>query len=127
MNEGAAFLVDRVLGGTPMRHWVLSLPIPLHGSEGTWYILAYDSELCGEVLGAFLKAVFRWLRKKAKSELGLRSVEQAHPGAVTAIQRASNHLALNAHYHTLATDEEIGQVAWETCKRAREILIRRGL
>lgn len=143
MNEGAAFLVDRVLGDTPMRHWVLSLPIPLR------YLLAYDSELCGEVLGAFVKAIFRWLRWKAKSELGLSSVEQAHPGSVTAIQRASSHLALNVHFHTLTTDgvfvreepdgpayfcelpppteEEVGQVAWETCKRTREILIRRGL
>jgi hypothetical protein len=143
MNEGAAFLVDRVLGDTPMRHWVLSLPHPLR------YLLAYNSKLCGEVLGAFVRSIFRWLRRKAKSELGLSSVELAHPGAVTAIQRASSHLALNVHFHTLATDgvfvreepdgevyfcslapptdEEIGEVAWETCKRTREILIKRGL
>jgi len=87
MSEGAAHLVDRVLGDTPMRHWVLSLPHPLR------YILAYDAALCGEVLGAFVSSVFRWQRRKAKKRPGLASVKLAHPGAVTAIQRCSSHLA----------------------------------
>ena len=71
MNEGAAHLVDRVLGGTPMRHWVLSLPHPLR------YILAYDSELCTEVLGAFAKSVFRWLRS-GRASRGLSSFPISH-------------------------------------------------
>jgi hypothetical protein len=74
MSEGANFLVDRVLGDVPVRHWVLSLPHPLR------YLLAYDKALCTEVLGAFLDSVFGWLRRKAKTELGLSSVRLAHPG-----------------------------------------------
>ena len=68
MNDGAAFLSDQVIGDTPVRQWVLSLPRPLR------YILAYDSAVLGEVLNAFLGAVFQFLRWKAKDVLGLRSV-----------------------------------------------------
>jgi hypothetical protein len=142
MSEGANFLVDRVLGDVPVRHWVLSLPHPLR------YLLAYDKALCTEVLGAFLDSVFGWLRRKAKTKLGLSSVRLAHPGAVTVVQRCSSHLALNVHFHTLATDgvfvveeggsvrfcplpapsdEEVTEVAWKTCQRVRALLIRRGL
>jgi hypothetical protein len=105
MNDGAAFLVDRVLGDTPVRHWVLSLPPPLR------YLLAYDSSLVSEVLGAFVEAVFQSLRWKAKHFLGLGSVTMAHPGAVTAIQRSSSHLALNC---TFTASSPTGSL----CKRA---------
>ena len=88
MSDGAAFLAEHVIGDTPVRHWVLSLPPPLR------YLLAYDPSLVSDVLGAFLAAVFQFLRWKAKAVLGLRSVTLAHPGAVTAIQRSSSHLAL---------------------------------
>ena len=143
MNDGAAFLADHVLGDTPVRHWVLSLPPPLR------YLLAYDASLVSDIPGAFLAAIFQFLRWKAKHVLGLSSVTLAHPGAVTAIQRASSHLALNVHYHSLVpdgvfvqeapgdpvsfhglpppTDDEVTKVAWETCRRTRDILIRRGL
>ena len=143
MNDGAAFLTDRVIGDTPIRHWVLSLPPPLR------YLLAYDASLVGEVLSAFIAAMFGSLRWKAKDVLGLRSVTMAHPGAVTAIQRSSSHLALNVHFHSLVTDgvfvqespddlvtfhalpppveAELTEVAWETCRRTRDILQRRGL
>jgi hypothetical protein len=41
----------------------------------------------------------------AKSSLlGLASVEQAHPGTVTFIQRFDSALRLNVHFHTLALD-----------------------
>jgi len=89
MNDGAAYLVDCVLGDTRVRHWVLSLPPPLR------HLLAYEPSLVSEVLGAFLDAVFQHLRWKAKRALGLASVTEAFPGAVTAIQRCSGHLALN--------------------------------
>lgn len=143
MNEGAAHLTDRVLGDTPVRHWVLSLPHPLR------YLLAHDGALCGEILDGFVRSIFRWLRRKAKRLLGLASVELAHPGAVTAIQRVSGHLALNVHFHSLVTDgvfvrrqpggplefvelpppteEEVTDIAWDTCRRARRILARHGL
>lgn len=90
-----------------------------------------------------------FLRWKAKDVLGLRSVTMAHPGAVTAIQRSSSHLALHIHFHSLVTDGvfvqqnpedsvtfhalppptdmEVTDVAWDTCRRTRSLLIRRGL
>lgn len=95
-----------------------------------------------------MDAVFRSLRWKAKYLLELSSVTLAHPGAVTAIQRSSSHLALNIHFHALVTDgvfvrepgepavfrelpppsdAEVTEVAWDTCRRTRDILIRRGL
>ena len=45
-----------------------------------------------------MRTVFAWLRATAKRELGLSSAAIAHPGAVTVIQRASSHLALNPHF-----------------------------
>ncbi len=98
MNETAAHLVDNVIGNIPVRHWVCTVPPPLR------YLLAYDTSLCSAVLDAFIRAISRWLRHKAKAELGLRSVEHAHPAAVTMIHRASSHLALNIHFHTIASD-----------------------
>ncbi len=68
MAERAANLVDHVLPAVPMRQWVLSLPFRLR------YLLAWNHELCREVL------------------------------AVTAIQRFGSGLNLNIHYHTLALD-----------------------
>jgi len=143
MNDGAAFLSDRVLDDTPVRHWVLSLPPPLR------YLLAYDPALVTDVVTAFIRSVFAYLRRKAKATLGLESVTLAHPGAVTVIQRCSGHLALNVHFHSLITDgvfiqespdgpvdfqslpppgdDEITAVAWDACRRTRDVLVRRGL
>lgn len=142
MNDGAAFLTDRLIGDTPVRQWVLSLPHPLR------YVLAYDSAILSEVVGAFVGAVFQHLRWKAKELLSLRSVSLAHPGAVTAVQRSSGDLSLNPHLHSLVTDGvfvedqaertvtfhalppptdgEVADVAWETCRRTRTILVRHG-
>lgn len=39
MNDGAAFLTDRLIGDMPIRQWVLSLSHPLR------YLLAYDSAI----------------------------------------------------------------------------------
>lgn len=143
MSDGAAFLVDRVIGDTPVRHWVLSLPPPLR------YLVAYDSSLLSEVLAAFVGAMFQYLRWKAKDILGLGSVTLAHPGAVTVIQRCSSNLGLHIHFHSIVpdgvfvqespeapvtfhplpppSDGEVTDVAWETCRRTLEILKRRGL
>ncbi len=142
MSDRAAHLVDNVIPAVPIRHWVLSLPPPLR------YMLAYDRALCSAVLAAHMRAVFSYLRHKAKCELGLRSVKHAHPGAVTAIQRASSNLALNVHFHSAVTDgvfvqsssdepprfravsapsdAEIAQVAWDTCRRTVALLRKQG-
>ena len=143
MNETAAYLVDQVIGEVPIRHWVLTLPPPLR------YRVAHDTSLCSAVLAAFVRSVFGCLRAKAKRELDLRSLKQAEAAAVTSIQRASSHLALNPHFHSLVTDgvyvqeegsakptfralsaptkAEVANVAWQTCKRVCKALRKRGL
>jgi len=81
-----------------VRQWVCSLPWRLR------YAMGYDKRLCSDVLAAFMGAVRRSLRWRAKRELGLRSVEDAQVGAVTFIQRADSSLRLNVHFHSLVLD-----------------------
>ncbi len=143
MADTAARLVDHVLPHVPYRQWVLTLPVPVR------YLVAYDATLHAEVLRAFLRAVFRWLRHKAKDLFDLRSVTHAHPGAVTVTQRAGSALNLNPHFHSIVTDGvfvqespdhdpvfhalpapnhgDIADVAWEACLATIDILRRRGL
>src|SRR3990172_4607384 len=94
MANTAAFLVDRVMPEAPVRQWVLSLPRPLR------YLLAYDAELCSAVLGVFLRAVFGWIRRRAR-RMGLRA---AWPGAVTYVQRFGSAVNLNVHFHSIVLD-----------------------
>jgi len=132
MSDTAAHLVDRVLPEAPMRQWVLSLPVPLR------YLLAWDCELCSAVIGIFMDAVFRHLRRVAKRELGVRRLGDAHPGAVCNVQRWGGSVNVNPHLHALVTDgvfvretdgtlrfralpeptkDEIAAVAWDICER----------
>jgi len=142
MNDLAAHLVDRVFPTTPTRQWVLSLPHALR------YLLAYDADLCTQVLRIFVAEVFKWYKRTAKEQLGLASVKQAHCGSVTAIQRAGSSVNLNLHFHQLACDgvfvqqheddtpafhampapsaPEISQIAWQTCLRTKKLLDRLG-
>ena len=98
MSDTAAFLVDRVFPLAPVRMWVISFPPPLR------YLLAYDAEICNAVIGIFLSEVFSWLRRTAKRELGLRRLSEAHPGAVTFLQRFGDGLRLSVHLHSLVLD-----------------------
>ncbi|MEZ4271735.1 MAG: transposase [Myxococcota bacterium] len=98
MAESAAHLVDNVFPRVPVRQWVLSLPMRLR------YILAYDAELCGKVLGLFIREVYRWYRWTAKVEDVVDSVLDARCGSVTFIQRADSGLKLNLHFHALVMD-----------------------
>ncbi len=72
MAELAAHLVDGVLGGLPVRQWVLTLPYRLR------YALAWDHRLCRAVLAVFVRAVLGFERRRAGplriSEGGLRSI-----------------------------------------------------
>jgi hypothetical protein len=142
MVETAAHLVDRVLPCQPVRQWVLTFPPPLR------YLLAYDHELCSLVVNIFVGRVFAWLRRTAKRELGLVRLSQAHPGAVTVLQRAGDGLRLNLHVHAVALDgcyieksrgdelafwaappptrTDVAQVAWEVCERVTRLLQKRG-
>ncbi|MFO0613022.1 MAG: transposase [Polyangiaceae bacterium] len=60
--------------------------------------------MCADVLGAFADEVSRSLRWRAKRLFGLKSVEDAHTGAITFVQRFDSALRLNVHSHVLALD-----------------------
>jgi hypothetical protein len=93
MGALAAHLVDGVLGGLPVRQWVLTLPYRLR------YRLAYDHRLCRAVLGVFARALLGFRQRRARA-LGIRG----RAGAVTAIQRCGSALNTNPHFHTLVAE-----------------------
>jgi Putative transposase/Transposase zinc-binding domain len=95
MADTAAHLVDCVLPEVPVRQWVLTLPYPLR------YRCAYDARLTSSVLGAFLRALFAELRRRARREW---RVPRGPCGAVTFVQRFGSALNLNLHFHTLVLD-----------------------
>jgi len=141
MSDTASRLVDQVFPRVPVRQWVLSLPPSLR------YVLAYDSELCTEVLGAFTKEVSAFVERTARAQGDIPNEAQVHCGTVTAIQRADSAAKLNLHFHSLALDgayvsegedlrfvatpapseAEVSAVAWEVCLRTKELLRARGL
>ncbi len=92
MVELAAHLADGVLGGLPIRQWVLTLPYRLR------YALAWDHRLCRAVLAVFARAVLGFERRRARR----RGIRSGSGGAVTAIQRFGSALNLNVHFHMLA-------------------------
>ena len=141
MSDVAAHLVDDVFPEVPVRQWVCSLPWRLR------YAMGYDRRLCADVLGAFIGALTRSLRWRAKRQLGLRSVKDALAGAVTFVQRSDSALRLNPHFHSLVLDgvyvrgedgelefhplgepsgEEVAQVAAWTHAKLLEVLERNG-
>jgi hypothetical protein len=78
MSDTAARLVDDVFPeNTPVRQWVLSLPINIR------YRLAYDGKLLSDVLSVFLRAVRGWYRQPLKD----RNSGFARYGTVTFAQR----------------------------------------
>ena len=91
MAELAAHLVDGVLGGLPVRQWVLTLPHRLR------YALAWDHRLWRAVLAVFVRAVLGFERRRARG----RGVANGRGAAVTAIQRFGSALNTNVHFHTL--------------------------
>jgi hypothetical protein len=147
MSDTAARLVDQVFPHVPVRQWVLSLLPALR------WLLAYDSELCTEVLRAFTRAVSWWLEHTARSECDVPKEAEVFTGAVTALHRADSACKLNLHFHTLALDgvyvleagtdggeptlrfvatrapsrAEVDSVAWSVCQRTMAILKARGL
>ncbi|MFO0619670.1 MAG: transposase, partial [Polyangiaceae bacterium] len=86
MADTAAHLVEKVIPHVPTRQWVCSFP------WGLRVLLGYDRSLCAEVLGAFAEEVSRSLRWRAKRLFGLESVEDAHTGAITFVQRFDSAL-----------------------------------
>ncbi len=98
MADTAVHLERYVLPAVPIRHWICSLPWGLRA------LLGYDRTLCAEVVSAFVGEISRSLCFRAKQALGLRSVADAHTGAVAAIQRTDSALRLNVHAHVLVLD-----------------------
>ena len=89
----------------------------------------------------------RSLRHRAKAQLALPSVEDAHVGAVTFVQRSDSALRLNVHAHSLFLDgvyvraptgalafhalgaptfEEVQQVAQWTHAKIERVLLAHG-
>ena len=139
----ARFFHQRVIGDTPVRHLALTLPHPLR------VYAAYDPSLVTDILTIHIDENFRRLRWAAKRKLGLESVNEAKPASATFIQRWSSILDINLHFHTAMTDgvffrplgespaqfvpldrpsdSEIDDVAWQICRRTRDLLVRRGV
>jgi hypothetical protein len=59
MNEVSEHLANNVIPPVGTRQWVLTLPYTLR------YRLAYDRELVGPVLDAYVKSIFSSLRRRA--------------------------------------------------------------
>ncbi len=98
MEQGAAWLCERLLPPVPLRQWVLSVPRVLR------YLLAYDGRLVQAAASAAMAEVFRFQRMAARRALGLASTRQALPGALVAVQRFGSSLNLNVHFHALLLD-----------------------
>jgi hypothetical protein len=140
MADTAAHLVDRVFPEVPVRQYVLSLPFPLR------YRLAFDQQLCSEVLRIFVQTVFTSLRRRARKILQGR---KAYCGAVSFLQRGGGSINLNPHFHSLIldgvyvsaapcaaprfhplpppTDEEIARITAAIARRVEKLLVRKGL
>ena len=141
MSDTAVWLTEHVIPTVQIRQWVCTLPWELRVRAG------YDRELCAMVLDTFVRELQRSYRWRAKRELGLSSVEDAHTGMVTVIQRFDSALRLNVHFHTLVLDgvyvksddgelrflrlprpseDDVYEVAMRTATRVKAYLEKRG-
>ena len=142
MTDTALMLVEQVLPPVPVRQWVCSLPFQLRALCG------YNKQLCALVIRAFTRELSRSLKHRAKRQLGLSSIRQAHTGSVTFVQRFDSALRLNVHLHVLALDgvyiqdaqgaltfhgldeptaDEVAEVAQRTARRIRSTMLKLGL
>ena len=94
MTSLAAHLVDRVIPIVPTRQWVLSLPIRLR------YLIAYNHDLCREVLAIFNRIVSQFYRQQTQ----LDNISENNTGSVTFIQKSGGSLNLNVHFHSTYLD-----------------------
>nr|WP_244887048.1 transposase [Alteromonas lipolytica] len=98
MAESAKLLVDDVLGGHPIRQWVLSLPIPLRLLLARYPIhLSKIMQIIHRTISTDIIHRSGYLKKQAKT------------GAVTYIQRFGSALNLNIHFHMLFLEGVITQ------------------
>jgi hypothetical protein len=80
-------------------------------------VLGYDQELGRAAASAFAKELSRSLKRRAKTQLGLRSVDEALTGLVVVVQRTDGAIRLNVHLHVLGLDgvyveDEHGELAF---------------
>ena len=66
--------------------------------------MGYDKKLCADILSGYASELMRWYKQRGKRLLGLNSINEAHTGAVTIVQRFDSALRLNVHPHTLCLD-----------------------
>ncbi|NWG14819.1 MAG: transposase, partial [Acidobacteria bacterium] len=139
MVDTAAHLVDRVFPEAPVRQWVLSVPFAFR------YRLAYDPSLVRDVLQIFVRSIFASMRRRSGIPASNR---QARCGAVAFIQRFSDALNLDPHFHVLAldgiyvvdgrgeplfrrvpppSDAEVARVADRLHRRVAKLMEKRGL
>ena len=89
MAQTATHLIDHVIPRVPVRHWVLSFPIPL------LYLFAARPHLLTPVLQVIHRTISTFLVKQA----GLKRIE-AQIGAITLIQRFGSAVNLNIYRHS---------------------------
>jgi hypothetical protein len=139
MADTAAHLVDRVIPEVPVRQWMLSVPYALR------YRLAYDTSLVRDVLQIFVRTILASIRRRTGIPASNR---QARCGAVGFIQRFSDALNLDPHFHVLCldglhvidgkgepvfrrvpppSDQEVARVAERIHRRVARLLEKRGL
>lgn len=90
------FLMEKLLGGLPVRQFVLSMPFELR------FLMARDSKLMSLILAIVNRSITRLYRKMANAELG--TYADYTTGAVTFIQRYGSSLNLNIHFHILVIE-----------------------
>ena len=103
MSESAAFWVDHVIPGVPVRQWVMSFPMPLR------FWMAKSPKLMTTVLSMVIRAVNGHYRKARSKRLiqphrrfRVRSSrDEIQTGALTYVQRFGGAVNLNIHFHTL--------------------------
>ena len=95
MTETAAHLVDHVLPAPPgYRQWTLSLPRHLR------FRLLRDPRLASAVLGAFVRVVLAYHRRRARGA----GVRGGHAGACAVPQRFGSFGNANWHAHVVIPD-----------------------
>lgn len=141
MRKCGSWMVQRVFGDVPVRHWVMCLPPQIKQTIG------YDPAVLNAVLKCFVRKVFQHLRRKARDDLRV-SLKHSRPAAISVIHFASSDLTPNTHFHCVVVDgvfaedadgnaylwqlgppsvKDIAEVARLTCRAICRMLAKRGL
>ena len=94
MTELAAHIVDSVIPAVPVRQFVLTLPPDLRA------IVAWNSELRGKVLTAFMRA----LEKHYVQQALAKGATEPKFAAISGLQRWDGAIRIFPHWHVLVAD-----------------------